>query len=127
MKKLHINGLALWQFESLGQEDAIQHFVSDRSSHSPEKEFTLSFSSSPDKAFIQENRSLLAVAIGIEQDRCYLPSEIPKTRIANVTGSTAKYEPLETDDLTPHIPGVCIAVMSADCIPILLYDRKNNA
>ena len=127
MKKIHINGLELWQFERLGEEDSIQHFVTDRSSHSLEKEFTLSFSSSPDKAFVQGNRSLLAVAMGIEHTNLHFPSQVHKTRIVHVTGKTAKEELLETDALITNTPGACIAVMSADCVPILLYDRKNNA
>jgi YfiH family protein len=127
MKKLHINGLELWQFESLGQENSIQHFVTDRSSHTVEKEFTLSYSSSPDKTFIQQNRSLLAVAMGIENMHLHFPSQVHKTKIVNVTGSTSKEELLETDALITNMAGTCIAVMSADCVPILLYDRKNNA
>jgi len=127
MKKIHINGLELWQFEKLGQENSIQHFVTDRSSHSFEREFTLSFSSSPDKTFIQENRSLLAVAMGIESTHLHFPSQVHKTRIVHVTGDTRKEELLETDALITNMAGVCIAVMSADCVPILLYDKKNNA
>lgn len=127
MKKIPINGLKLWQFESLAQENSIQHFVTDRSSHSRENEFTLSFSSSPDKTFIQENRSLLATAMGIENSRLYFPSQVHKTRILQVTKATSKEELLETDALITNDAGICIAVMSADCVPILLYDKKNNA
>ena len=36
-------------------------------------------------------------------------------------------ELLETDALITNESGLCIAVMSADCVPILLYDKKNNA
>jgi polyphenol oxidase len=127
MKKLHINGLQLWQFEGLGGENCIDHFVTSRSSHSVEREFTLSFSSSPDRSFIQKNRSLLAAAMGVESTRLYLPSQVHKTRIVLVTNDTKKEELLETDALITNTPGICIAVMSADCVPILLYDRKNNA
>ena len=127
MKKSPINGLKLWQFECLAQLQTIQHFVTDRSSHSPEKEFTLSFSSSPDKNSIQENRSRLASAMGIENSNLYFPSQVHNTRIVHVTEATSKAELQETDALITNRAGLCIAVMSADCVPILLYDKKNNA
>jgi YfiH family protein len=127
MKKIPINGLNLWQFEKLAQENSIQHFVTDRSSNTADAEFTLSFSSSPDRTFIQQNRSLVAIAMGIESSSLYFPSQVHKTRILQVTKNTGKEELLETDALITNESGLCIAVMSADCVPILLYDKKNNA
>jgi YfiH family protein len=127
MKKIPLNGLNLWQFETLSREKSIQHFVTDRTSGTPDTEFTLSFSSSPDRAFIQGNRNLLANAMGIENSSLYLPSQVHKTRIVSVDQTTQREELLETDALITNVPGLCIAVMSADCVPILLYDKKNNA
>src|SRR5688572_26384933 len=127
MKKLPINGLNLWQFEKLAHENSIQHFVTDRGSNTADEEFTLSFSSSPDRTFIQQNRNLLAVAMGIENASLYFPSQVHKTRIVQVNKNTPREELLETDALITNESGLCIAVMSADCVPILLYDEKNNA
>lgn len=127
MKKIPINGLYLWQFEKLAQENSIKHFVTDRSSNEANAEFTLSFSSSPDRTFIQQNRNLLAVSMGIENSNLYFPSQVHKTRIVQVTKNTPREELLETDALITNETGVCIAVMSADCVPIILFDKKNNA
>lgn len=127
MKKLPVNGLQLWHFEKLSGENGIRHFVTDRNSHSTAFEFTLSLSSSPDKTFIQKNRSLLANAMGIDHTRLYFPSQVHKTRIVQVTKSTSREALQETDALITNEAGVCIAVMSADCVPVLLYDKKNNA
>src|SRR5688572_1436575 len=126
MKKKSINGLYLWQFENFSQQPLIRHFVTDRYSHSRENEFTLSFSSLPDKTIIHENRARLAGALGIEHTDLFFPSQVHKTRIVHVTKETAKEELMETDALITDVEGVCIAVMSADCVPILLYDQKNN-
>jgi polyphenol oxidase len=127
MKKIPINGLNLWQFEKLAEENFIQHFVTDRSSNAGDEDFTLSFSSSSDRAFIQQNRNMLAVAMGIESSGLYFPSQVHKTRIVEVKKNTPREELLETDALITNESGICIAVMSADCVPILLYDKKNNA
>jgi YfiH family protein len=127
MKKTKIAGLNFWQFEILGDLPRISHVVTERNSHSSEGEFTLSYSSLPDRTKIEHNRSLLAEAMEIEKSKLFLPSQVHKTRIVHVTSSTAREELMETDALVSNEPGIGIAVMSADCVPILLFDQKNNA
>ena len=126
MKKIRVGSLSLWQFEILGRQSSIKHFVTDRSSGPDAKTFTLSFSSSPDKDEIRSNRHLLAEALGIADEQLYFPSQVHKTRIVNVTTQTSKADVVDTDALITNERGICIAVMSADCVPILLYDRKNH-
>lgn len=127
MKKIEIHGLPLWQFESLSGIGSIRHFVTDRRSDEKGKEFTLSYSSSPDRAEIQRNRTTLAAAMGIPESQLFFPSQVHKTNIVQVSRATPKEALLETDALITNENGLCIAVMSADCVPILLYDRKNRA
>lgn len=127
MKQLTIQELKLWQFQNLAAEVKINHFVTDRNSNPHGEAFTLSYSSLPDKAVIRQNRAQLATAMGIEEQWLYMPSQVHGTRIARVDKSTPKEELLETDALISNEKGLCIAVMSADCVPILLYDTKNRA
>jgi polyphenol oxidase len=127
MKRIQINDLHLWQFERLGKESSIRHFVTDRSAHSNGKEFTLSYSSSSEREGVRNNRHLLAEALGIQDARLYFPSQVHKTRIVHVTPDTSKEELKETDALVTAERGICIAVMSADCVPILLADTRNKA
>ena len=54
MKRALINDLHLWQFEGLGNEGSIKHFVTDRNTVNTGKGFTLSYSSSPDKNEVKE-------------------------------------------------------------------------
>jgi YfiH family protein len=127
MRQSVINDLNLWQFENLGKQDSIKHFVTDRKSNVNDKEFTLSFSSSPDKEEIRNNRRLLASAMGISSHRLFFPSQVHKTKIVEVSADTALEELMKTDALITNKRGVCIAVMSADCVPIILFDQKNKA
>jgi YfiH family protein len=127
MKKIFVKGLQLWQFEMLSAEPGVNHFVTARNSNQQGKEFTLSFSSSPDQDEIRSNRALLADAMGVDKNHLYFPSQVHKTRIVNVMRNTSKQEVMETDALITNQKGLCIAVMSADCVPILLYDKKNKA
>lgn len=119
--------LHLWKFRNLSEENGIDHFVTERQSNENGAEFTLSYSSSPDKELIRRNRHKLAIAMGVEENRLVLPSQVHKTRIVNVVSSTTKEDVMETDALMTSEKGICIAVMSADCVPILLYDKKNQA
>lgn len=126
MNKVSVNGIQLWQFNNLGEETSIKHFVSDRNSNEGGRPFTLSLSSSPDKEEIKYNRTMLASALGIANARLFFPSQVHGTRIVNVSGQIAREELMETDALITKEKGICIAVMSADCVPILLYDTRNQ-
>lgn len=127
MRRIAFKETKLWQFENLSNEAGIRHFVTDRNSGGADKEFTLSYSSSPDREEIRNNRRILAEAMGVNETALYFPSQVHKTRIVNVTSKTSKEELMETDALITNEKGICIAVMSADCVPILLYDKKNQA
>lgn len=125
MEKLKTGSLELWQFENLSKEQSIKHFVTDRTSGGAEREFTLSFSSLPDKEEIRNNRHQIAIALGVRGAQLYFPSQVHKTRIVTVTSGISRDELMETDALITKERGLCVAVMSADCVPILLYDKKN--
>jgi hypothetical protein len=127
MKKMTIGDLQLWQFENLSNEPSIKHFVTSRNPLSSREEFTLSYSSSPEKDKIRHNRIQLASAINIREEELYFPSQVHRTRIVHVTRKSLKEELLETDALITNEKGICIAVMSADCVTILLYDKRNQA
>jgi len=127
MNRKDINGLHLWQFESLEREPGIKHFVSDRSSSPLTDSFSLSLSSSPHREEILRNRKHVADALAIPANQLFFPSQVHKTRIVTVTSTTSVADLQETDALVTNERGLCLAVMSADCVPILLYDKKNQA
>jgi polyphenol oxidase len=126
MKKERVGKLSLWKFEKLLEEPAIRHFVTDREEQNGVSGFTLSYSSHPDRSFIERNRAELATAVGITPDKLFLPSQVHGTRIQIVTSNTSRASLQETDALVTAEKEVCVAVMSADCVPILLFDKRNN-
>lgn len=127
MEMVRVNGLHLWQFDQLGKVAGIRHFVTDRDSYADGREFSLSLSSSPDKETIRGNRGELARAMDVPTGQLYFPSQVHGTNIVEITRSTRPDHLLETDALITNQPNCCIAVMSADCVPILLYDTRNKA
>lgn len=126
MKNVVRNGLSLWEFDHLAAEKRIRHFVTDRNTNPAGNPFTLSFSSTPDRNAVVMNRRLLAEAMQVQEHSLFLPSQVHKTRIVHVSARTTREELMDTDALITAEPDVCIAVMSADCVPIILYDTKNN-
>ncbi|HEX5167550.1 MAG TPA: peptidoglycan editing factor PgeF [Cyclobacteriaceae bacterium] len=127
MKKVLINGLYLWQFEKLGAHTPVKHFVTDRNTRPNENDFTLSFSSSPDEEKILNNRKQLATSLGVNPNYLFMPRQVHKTRIVDVHRNTDKNELVDTDALISSEKGICVAVMSADCVPVLLFDTRNYA
>jgi polyphenol oxidase len=127
MRKIHLGALDLWQFDNLSHEKAIGHFVSDRNAVQGRNDFTLSLSSSPDKDFVKNNRSMVANAMSIDNSKLFFPSQVHQTRIVNVDSNTDRSTLTDTDALITAERRICIAVMSADCVPIILYDKKNQA
>ena len=125
MRQIQAGKLKLWQFDNLAVQKGINHFVTARNSHGDN--FTLSLSSTNDKDFVRGNRALVAEAMGVDSTALFLPSQVHKTRIVNVETNTPREDLLDTDALITANEGICIAVMSADCVPILLYDKKNHA
>lgn len=124
MQRHNVNELKLWQFDNLTAEISTRHFVTDR--NTGDSEFTLSLSSTPDKEKVKRHRRELATAMGVGEQDLFFPSQVHGTRIVDVSANTTKEELLETDALVTNKPGICIAVMSADCVPVLLYDKRNN-
>ncbi len=126
MRRISFSNISFWQFDHLARERAIRHFVSERTA-ADGTEFSLSFSSSPDRNLIESNRMHLAAAMGVPASKVFFPSQVHKTRIVEVTASLSREALMETDALITSEHGVCIGVMSADCVPVLIYDRRNGA
>ena len=64
----------------------------------------------------------------LNEERCFYPINplaLPRqTHSDNVCYVTHGCRPADTDAVYTDVPGVCLAVKTADCIPVLLYDNK---
>ena len=120
-------GLGWWRFPRLAQVAGIDHFVTDRHSGGNGQEFTLSLSSTPHREEVLHNRSRLAEALGVSNDRLHFPSQVHGTNVVQVTANTRPENLHDTDALITNDTGRAIAVMSADCVPLLLFDARHRA
>lgn len=79
---------------------------------------------------VGRNRQLLCQLLGICDDRLLLPHQVHLTGMAVVDQALLSHpaEALEgMDALMTDVAGVCIGVSTADCIPVLLFDRAHRA
>ncbi len=68
------------------------------------------------------NRALLADAFGVAADHLVLMSQVHGTAVAVVDGPASGGPPREADALVTAVPGLALAVLVADCAPVLLAD-----
>jgi polyphenol oxidase len=76
-----------------------------------------------DPAAVAANRRRLAASIGLPDDRMVWMNQVHGDRVGVVDGPRAK--PVEdTDALVTAEPGLALAVVTADCVPVLLADAR---
>lgn len=86
-----------------------------------------------DSAAVNANTKLLAAKLGITESDILLPHQIHSTKNVAISDYLLN-SPKElrammlegVDSLTCDKKGTCIGVSTADCIPVLLYDPKNE-
>lgn len=108
------------------------HFVSLRSggrSPAPYDSLNLAFHVGDDPQNVLANRKNLAQALGIYVDQFVTGQQVHSANIkavaAGARGSgAADYDSAleETDALMTDVPGLCLMVLVADCVPVLLFD-----
>lgn len=79
------------------------------------------------------NRQKLCETIGITADRLVIPFQTHEDKILVIDEDFLQKFPVEQaeilhgiDGLITKIPGVCIGVTTADCVPITLYDSRQE-
>jgi hypothetical protein len=82
---------------------------------------------------IRKNRKALCQLLSISDDHLIMPHQVHLTKVAKVDegllalNDKERQEALEgVDALMTNLRGVCIGVSTADCIPVLLYDKEKH-
>lgn len=83
---------------------------------------------------IRRNRETLCQLLGIDNDHLMMPHQVHLTEMAIVDETflqlpdEERFAQLEgVDALMTNVTGVCIGISTADCIPVLLYDKRHHA
>ena len=84
--------------------------------------FNISHTVADDPARVAANRGALQQAMGVEAIQWL--TQVHGDRVLEVT--TAMAEPPEVDALYTRTPGLALAVLTADCLPVLLCNRDGT-
>ncbi|MCR5158917.1 MAG: peptidoglycan editing factor PgeF [Prevotella sp.] len=84
-----------------------------------------------DEEAVRKNREALCQQLHISDDCLLMPHQVHQTKLAVVDEEMMKLPSEErsarlegVDALMTNMTGVCIGVSTADCIPVLLFDRR---
>ncbi len=94
--------------------------------------FSVSVGDEPER--VRDNLALAAAALGVETDAMFFLSQVHGTAVEEVTGALSRepgardrFMQREADAVLSAVPGVAVAVRTADCVPILVGDRASGA
>lgn len=97
-------------------------------------EFNINHYCGDSEEAIKQNRALLCQMLGIEDDCLLMPHQVHQTEIVAVDNAFLSLSSAErkarlegVDALMTDMSGICIGVSTADCIPVLLYDKSYHA
>lgn len=92
-------------------------------SSAPYDSFNLGDHVGDDAAAVEANRRRLATEIGVQPDHLVWMEQIHSYNVTVVTEPTTEVVPA-TDALVTTVPGLALATLSADCVPVLLSDEQ---
>lgn len=78
---------------------------------------------------LKENRKKVAEAFGIDQEKVFTVSQVHGDRIVTIDNPDVRPEEVkaqEADAIITNVKGISIGILTADCVPVLFYDRKNG-
>lgn len=125
MKWITDQEIPLFRFELLASFPDIDHGVTTRKggfSHDTYAGLNLSMQSGDSSRNVLLNREKLARSIGLKPEKLLFPEQC-HTSIVKLAGSNTCPEELSNcDALITNEPGIALAVLAADCVPLILYD-----
>ncbi|MBN2894866.1 MAG: peptidoglycan editing factor PgeF [Campylobacterales bacterium] len=110
---------------ALSQFDRLKHAFSTREggvSLAPYEHLNLAYHVVDDPLHVTHNHDLLAEALGYERARLVYMRQIHSDLVHVVSDADDFDHPPQCDALITDRAGVALMVMSADCVPIILYD-----
>lgn len=119
------------RYPGLSRFGDISHFVTSRAGGVSEGNYAsmnLGLYSGDSRERVDENIRRLMTGLGLGPERLLLPHQVHGCRVAVVDRTFTQLSGVERearlegfDALITADPGVCVAVATADCVPVLLY------
>jgi YfiH family protein len=128
----------IFEYSSLlSREKSLTHFFTTRAGGNGQGTYAtlnLGMFCNDDPETVIDNRKILCHTIGINEEKLIVPEEVHSADVKEITESFFYLSPNEKgiylsacDGLLTNLSGCCLAVTTADCVPVLLYDKKNGS
>ena len=123
-------------YNSLNKYTEIAHFCTDREGGASVGNYA-SFNMSPFSGDNQEdynkNKSVLCDQLGIASDKIIIPYQTHGTEILEIDSHFIHLTEIDKaqslygiDALITRLPGVCIGITTADCVPLIFFDPQKQ-
>lgn len=126
---------ASFEYSKLFSELGVTHFFSTRAggvSDGLYSELNIGEYCGDNPDCVRVNRELVCSAVGAK--RLFVPREIHESEICEIDDTFLSLSEIDIrerllkyDALITNVKGICIGVTTADCVPLLLFDKENNA
>ena len=136
MTEQTLHTCTLLGYDLLKPYPGIVHFVTTRSGGCSKGNYdslNLTPYTGDDPSHVAENRRRLCHALDIKENRLILPYQTHSTNLLNIDAVFLALSEEEQhtklqgiDGVITALPGICVCVSTADCIPILMYDRVHG-
>ena len=125
-----IQGVSLLSCDAFDRAGGVAHGFSTRLGGVSEGVWAglnLGYNRGDDPEHVLENFRLFCRAIGADYEGIVKTRQVHLDHVQPVTGADKGRDlfrpaPWETDGLVTDVPGLCLTVFSADCVPVLFYD-----
>ncbi len=129
MEKIQQGSLVIYQFENLSKEKGIRHAISTRHGGVSEDfadSMNLGLGVDDNLGYVEENRRRLAEFMQVPFDKLIFQKQTHSTNYSIVTEKNYTKGFFDNDALITNVPGIAIAALGADCVPLLLFDKKQK-
>ena len=82
--------------------------------------------SNDDKKNILNNLSIVSKQIGLENNNLFLMNQTHSNKVVTINENNKNSQRINADALITKIKNIGISVLTADCVPILIYEEINQ-
>jgi YfiH family protein len=130
MQAATINGIEIFYFRNLLNSKGISHCVTSRKGGFSEglySSLNMSFNVGDIRERVEQNRQKVASILDIGPEKLLIPSQCHTKNVKQISQNTRVEDLADTDALITNIKGHALAVLGADCVPVIIYDPVEQA
>ena len=90
------------------------------------KSLNCSLGSDDNKSFVDKNLEYVSKSININRENLILMNQTHGNKVILIDKKNLKSNRFDSDALVTNLKGFALGVLTADCVPILLYDEINE-